>query len=342
MSLRARAAAGIRVIKLGMAATAVAGALLATILITRYGLEDVAAALFSIGILGLAGLILVHVVPLTLCAIAWAVLLPLPAGRTVLLSLWARWIREAVGNLLGILPIAGELVGLRILALHGVPGMLAGASLVVDTTAESLSQVLFTILGLALLLLQHPDGDYWRWILVAAGASAPPLALLAVMRSRRGLGMIERIPQRLAARLQLPWRVNGTTLPDAVHAVLVRPRVFGVAIALHLAAWILATLETWLALHLMDQPVSLSGALAYESIVQALKGVMFFVPWSAGVQEGGYLLMAAVFGVAPEAALALSLIKRARDLMLGVPALVGWQVVEGRRAHRRLRLRMGS
>jgi hypothetical protein len=64
--------------------------------------------------------------------------------------------------------------------------------------------------------------------------------------------------------------------------------------------------------------------------------VMFFVPWSAGVQEGGYLLLASAFAVAPEAALALSLIKRARDLVLGVPALIGWQVIEGRRAHRRL------
>jgi hypothetical protein len=37
-----------------------------------------------------------------------------------------------------------------------------------------------------------------------------------------------------------------------------------------------------------------------------------------------------LFGLGPELALGLSLIKRARDLALGIPALFGWQFVEGR------------
>ena len=53
------------------------------------------------------------------------------------------------------------------------------------------------------------------------------------------------------------------------------------------------------------------------------------VPMAAGVQEGGYLLVGAAFGLPPDQALALSLLKRGRDLALGVPALLGWQVMEG-------------
>jgi hypothetical protein len=81
----------------------------------------------------------------------------------------------------------------------------------------------------------------------------------------------------------------------------------------------------------MGHPIGLAEAVALESLMHALRGVAFMVPWSVGVQEGGYVVVGALFGIGPEAALALSLVKRARDLILGVPALLAWQLVEGRR-----------
>jgi hypothetical protein len=41
-----------------------------------------------------------------------------------------------------------------------------------------------------------------------------------------------------------------------------------------------------------------------------------------------------LFGLPPDIALALSLLKRGRDLTIGVPALLIWQGTEGRRALR--------
>jgi hypothetical protein len=40
------------------------------------------------------------------------------------------------------------------------------------------------------------------------------------------------------------------------------------------------------------------------------------------VQEGGYLLLAPLVGLPPDAALALSLAKRAREILLGLPGLL--------------------
>jgi hypothetical protein len=40
------------------------------------------------------------------------------------------------------------------------------------------------------------------------------------------------------------------------------------------------------------------------------------------VQEGGYLLLGPLAGLMPDAALALSLAKRARELLLGLPGLL--------------------
>jgi uncharacterized membrane protein YbhN (UPF0104 family) len=46
------------------------------------------------------------------------------------------------------------------------------------------------------------------------------------------------------------------------------------------------------------------------------------IPGSLGVQEGGYLLLAPLVGLPPDAALALSLAKRAREILLGLPGLL--------------------
>jgi hypothetical protein len=50
-----------------------------------------------------------------------------------------------------------------------------------------------------------------------------------------------------------------------------------------------------------------------------------------GVQDGALIAICAIFGVPAEIALATALIKRVPDLVLGAPALLGWQALEGRR-----------
>jgi hypothetical protein len=63
-------------------------------------------------------------------------------------------------------------------------------------------------------------------------------------------------------------------------------------------------------------------SLLLESLGQAIRGAGFAIPGALGVQEGGYLLLAPLAGLPPNAALALSLAKRARELLLGLPGLL--------------------
>jgi len=100
--------------------------------------------------------------------------------------------------------------------------------------------------------------------------------------------------------------------------------------------WIVGTGEVWLALHLLGHPVGWTEALLLESLGQAIRGAAFAIPGSLGVQEGGYLLLARLVGLPPEAALALSLAKRARELLLGVPGIVYLHFVEKGWQRRRL------
>jgi hypothetical protein len=87
----------------------------------------------------------------------------------------------------------------------------------------------------------------------------------------------------------------------------------------------------WITYHLLGVAIDFDDALAIEALLAAASAVAFLVPVSAGVQEAGYAGLGAIFGVAPELSLAVSLVRRARDLALGVPILLLWQMFEMRR-----------
>jgi uncharacterized membrane protein YbhN (UPF0104 family) len=76
---------------------------------------------------------------------------------------------------------------------------------------------------------------------------------------------------------------------------------------------------------------SFTTAVILESAVLVVRGVAFLVPGAMGVQEGGYILLGNLLGIPGEIAFALSLVRRMRELALGIPALIIWQLLEAAR-----------
>jgi uncharacterized membrane protein YbhN (UPF0104 family) len=110
-----------------------------------------------------------------------------------------------------------------------------------------------------------------------------------------------------------------------------RRRRLWLALLFHLAGWFMGAVQLWAAAQALDRPLSPGEALALQSLANAARGAFFFVPAGFGVQEGTYVLVGVVLGVDPASALALSLILRARDIVLGLPAIMLWYTAEGRR-----------
>jgi uncharacterized membrane protein YbhN (UPF0104 family) len=133
-------------------------------------------------------------------------------------------------------------------------------------------------------------------------------------------------------------RVAASAL-DGLHAALRRRQRdragLTAAAALHLLAWTVGAAETWLALWAMGYTTGPLAALAVESLGAAARSIGFAVPGAIGVQEGGLMLAGDVAGLPPDAALALAMVKRARELLVGLPGLLLWQWAEGRRLLRR-------
>ncbi len=85
----------------------------------------------------------------------------------------------------------------------------------------------------------------------------------------------------------------------------------------------------------LARPLGFGAVLVIESLLYAVRSLAFAIPNAVGVQEAAYIILGESFGLTPEMALALSLLKRARDLAIGVPVLAAWQLLEtGRLAHR--------
>ena len=99
----------------------------------------------------------------------------------------------------------------------------------------------------------------------------------------------------------------------------------------HILGWLIGTAEVWIALRFMSIPITVNEAIVIESLVQAVRGAAFAIPGAFGAQEAGLILLCGMFEIPPDQALALSLIKRAADLIVGVPSLIALQILEGGR-----------
>jgi putative membrane protein len=318
--------------RLALALAALGGAALAAFLIADTGAQAVLAALRTAGWVTLGVVSLAHLVPTVLRGLGWRALFGAETRIGWVGFTWARWVREAVDNILPILPISGVLAGSRVLFARGEGR--AGASAVVDLTSELLGQVAFGLVGLALLLATRPDDARVLW--AALGMATITLAFLGFLAAQ--LGGLFRF---LGRAIDWLWRCSGArarregqgpraeAFHDHIQSFYRRRDRFGESVAVHFLAWIASALEVWLALWLMGSGLPLAQALAIESLIFALRSVSFFVPWSAGIQESGYVVVGAMFGLSPDIALAVSLLKRGRDLVLGIPVVLAWQVAEG-------------
>ena len=123
-------------------------------------------------------------------------------------------------------------------------------------------------------------------------------------------------------------RCIGTAL-DTIYR---SPQARRAVLALHLAGWVAVRRSEWIGFRLIGVQIDLCSVIAIESLVYAAQSAAVFVPNALGVQEAAYAMLAPLFGVSAEFALAVSLLKRARDIAVGVPVLLIWQKTEGSRS----------
>ncbi len=304
------------------------GAALTVWLLARFGLGHVLALLHQAG----WGILLVvgfHLVQIVFTAAAWRSIAgraaPTPSLPQFMIL---RWVREGVNNLLPVAQVGGEFVVAHLLRRRGMSLTRATACTVCDLTTEMVTQILFTVTGLltllALLGRSHVTDE------VVGGLGVACLAALGFIGGQwLGLAnLLEGGLMRLAARFG--WQGMGEIagLHDAITGLYRSPRAVGLALLHQSVSWLLGAVEVCLALHFLGHGVSLAEGLVIESLSQAVRATGFIVPGALGVSEGGFVVVGALFGLPPPVSIALALIKRLREIGLGLPALAMWQWLE--------------
>jgi putative membrane protein len=311
-----------------LAILAALGLCLALYLVAYVGFGAVASAAAAVGWGGFALLCLYALALFPLLGAAWHVLLPAPGAR-LRIFVWGRMVREAATDVLPFSQLGGIVLGARSASLHGVPAPSTFASMIVDVTTELLAQIAFIALGLAILVAHAPRSG--------SAASLTRISLVGLVLTvaaggvflalqRFGHGLTLKLAQRLLPSTVASTAAVGEEL-DRIYAS--RPRVAASA-AIHLLGWIAGAVGSWIAFRLIGVRIDLASVIALESLVGAAKSVAAIVPNALGVQEATYAALAPLFGVGAPFGLALSLLKRARDIALGVPTLLLSHALEGR------------
>jgi putative membrane protein len=280
---------------------------------------------------GLLWVALFHLLPLALDAAGIRVLFdgtaagagPRASLRDALLT---RWAGESANSLMPGGQIGGPVLMARHLAQRGMAMQDAAAAITVNTTLQTFAQIAFALLGVSLLGVQasHISQHALRVSsLIASGLLALQVGGFYWMQRRGFFSKVMRTATRFAGKRDWSqWMSQAEAIDIAVQSTYGRGGPVAACFLLNLVGWLVGTGEVYLILQLIHHPVGWLDALLLESLGEAIRGAAFAIPGALGVQEGGYLLLAPLVGLPPDAGLALSLAKRARELLLGLPGLL--------------------
>jgi len=263
--------------------------------------------------------IAVHILQISAAAMAWRLLFHAPRpGHAIMVQ--ARWVRESLNGLLPLVGIGGGvLAGQAIAQRTGRPfaGVAAGAT--VDLLVESVTQLPFLLCGLMLFASLAPGVlTLGQAALLAAPLAAAAGFVLAIAQPRART-LCLRLADRFGRGAPLRRMAGALEVVNASPGAL-----FGAAVW-HLLAWTLGALEVWVILQSMEIPVSLSQAYAIESLGMAARSLGFALPAGLGAQEAGLAAVAIGLGVPAEAAIAMAMLKRLREVAMSLPGLIFWR-----------------
>ena len=307
----------------------VAGFLLLLCIVLRL---DPDAVWGSLGRVGWRGFGLVLAAGLILTACLSAGLYPLlPGAASAKLIFAARQMRDSAGDILPFTQIGGMALGMRVLVLGGVAPARAIAAGVVDVTTELIAQSLFILLGIALAapaIAADPRlGPYLGWLV---GFTILFAALIF------GFAILQLAGSHFAEKWLRPLGIgaDAASFRDAIHHLYRQRSRIALSVVLHVMGWCASGLWLWTVCWVLGKSLTPAAAIAIQSLLEGLRSATVFIPAAVGIQEAGYAALVPLFGLSPETGLAISILRRARDIAIGAPVLLAWQMVEARRARR--------
>ena len=275
----------------------------------------------------LPAVVLLHLVQQAGCGCAWHNLLG-RARPTRWEFFRIRWVRASVAALVPVSGVGAALVAIRLAMKAGLRMDVASASLTHDATIEIIAQLVFTAVGLGLLMASAPQPGAFAWSAAVLALGGFAVAAFVGVQRAGGLKLVEAALRRLAERWPGLVPAAETRLHDQLMQLHRQPRATLVSGLLHLGCWLLGAGEIWLAAFAVGHPLSPANCVILESLTMIARSAGFFLPGAIGVQEVALALLGKIVGLPAETAILIAVVKRVRDVVVGIPGLLIWQWAE--------------
>jgi len=293
-----------------------------------YGFASVVDALVS-SRWGTPLVVAARAIALAGAGVGWYLLIPREQRPAIFVGL--RFIRDAINTLVPFAMVGGDIIGARLLSHFGVALNLAIASVLVDIFLQVVCLMILLLAGLVIVLDLSGSHHLTTVAIVILAIAVPAMVGFFLTLN---FGAFESVVGWLVARgKRHQWVIfdHVVDLGGRLQQVWNGHRSLLVSFLVHLVTVFFGATEVWLALAFMGHPVTPVEAVAIEGLGQGTRAAAFVLPGGLGVQDGTLIAVSALFGVPAEVALAMALIKRVPDLILGIPSLLAWQALEGRR-----------
>ncbi len=230
-----------------------------------------------------------------------------------------RMIGEAYNNITPMASMGGEPVKAWLLKHnYNVSYLDSGASLVLAKTTSMCGLVIFVGVGFVLILVR-PELSVTEKLIAGGGLLGLTLWIIVFFLMQHlklstftatRLGRT-RIGQRLSRLISAMHEIDEIFAEFYAHH---RRRLLW-SMAWAMLSWILGVVEIYYLLSFVGHPISWSDAWIIESIVQLVRTATFFIPAGIGTQEGTLLLTCGAITGNPSLAVAIAIVRRARELI---------------------------
>ena len=261
-------------------------------------------------------------------SIAWSFAFPPGVFRPRLRILFmAKLAGEAINQLTPLANIGGEPLKAYLLKRES-PTSRGLASVVINKTAQAITGLIFTAIGLSLVIF------YWALpqaiplpIQIGLGAllSVGGLLIWGLWRKQQHMfSSLLNLLARLGVRTdQLERRMVKAASIDHCISQFYRDykKRFLLVMFFHSLGWILGVFETFVILRTLGAQIDFSVAFLITSLTLIINSLFFFMPSNIGVLEGGQVFLLITLGLNPAMGLSLGIVKRMRKIFW---ISIGW------------------
>ncbi len=253
------------------------------------------------------------------------------------INLWQlyciRMAGEAVNNITPFIDVAGEFLKVVLIEKRlGISKKGAAAAGIMSRSALLYAEIIFVMAGLAFASSVPGVPMGFRVGLIVGFVICVLAAFLLIRTQKRGLFVtLFAFFERFGVDPKMFGRFH--TSIHAVDAEIAKfysheSRRLWIAVGLHLIGWIFGGIEVFFMLRILGVEATLYEAIILESLIQLMRTASFYIPGNLGVQEGGLAMVLGIMGVEPYLGVALSLMKRTRQVIWTAIGFFVWGIFQ--------------